>query len=173
MAASEHPAFERMRLYANTLERASPPVFVGRERELRTLSGAVGLVASENPRGMTHYRKRLGSLLRHHANALGGLAQAATETPLTPPEVAAAFEIGDDFGQAVQAGHGAELAALAVQRGVLTLADDDGDLCYGPPPIPSMTQHLATRYRRKLAEADPAATALANLFADRKPRQRD
>ena len=126
------------------------------------------IVELHNGNKADYYRKRLGSLLRHHATALGGLAQAATKALLTPPEVAAAFEIGDDFGQAVQAGHGAELTALAVQRGVLTLADDDGDLCYGPPPIPSMTQHLAARYRRKLAEADPTATALANLFADRR-----
>lgn len=114
-----------------------------------------------------YYRKRLGSRLRHHATALGGLAQAAIKAPLAPPDVAAAFELGDDFGQFVEAGRGAELAALAVQRGVLTLTDDDGDLCYGPPPIPSMTEHLAARYSRKLDQDDPAALALANRLATR------
>lgn len=43
--------FERMRLYANALEWASPPVVVA--RELRTLSAAVELVAGGDPRGMT------------------------------------------------------------------------------------------------------------------------
>ena len=114
-----------------------------------------------------YYRKRLGSVLRHHATALGGLAQAATKAPLAPPEVAAAFELGDDFGQPVELGGGAELAALALQRGVLTLADDNGDLCYGPPPIPSMTEHLAARYNRKLDQDDPAALALADRLATR------
>ena len=46
--------FERMRLYANALERMSPPVFVGREDDLRTLKAAVELVASSNFFGMTH-----------------------------------------------------------------------------------------------------------------------
>ena len=109
-----------------------------------------------------YYRKRLGSVLRLYGTALGGLAQATAKAPLPPPEVAAAFELGDDFGHPADRGRAAELAALAVQRGVLTLADEDGDLHYGPPPIPSMTQHLVDRYTRKLDQGDPVALALAH-----------
>ena len=170
--------FERMRLYANALERTSPLVFVGREDELRTLKAAVELVASSNFFGMTHivqgvpstgksslcdqflgavqgtdvagkvalcarmdpsvldtrrrspagrhsrpaqlnkadyYRKRIGTVLRRHATALGGLAQATAK-------------------------------ALP------------------PPPIPSMTQHLVDRYTRKLDQGDPTTHALASLL---------
>ena len=51
---SADAVFERMRLYANALERTSPPVFVGRKDELDTLRAAVELVAGDNPRGITH-----------------------------------------------------------------------------------------------------------------------
>ena len=111
-----------------------------------------------------YYRKRIGTVLRHHATVLGGLAQATAKAPLPPPEVTAALKLGDDFGQPVKGDRAAELAALAVQRGVLTLADEDGDLRYGPPPIPSMTQHLVDRYTRKLDQGDPTALALASLL---------
>ena len=45
--------FERMAAYATDLERTSPPVFVGRNDELRKLEAALERVASGNPRGMT------------------------------------------------------------------------------------------------------------------------
>ena len=45
--------FERMRAYASDLERASPPVFVGRENILQELRFAAERVAADNPRGMT------------------------------------------------------------------------------------------------------------------------
>ena len=45
--------FERMRAYASDLERASPPVFVGRENILEELHFAAERVAADNPRGMT------------------------------------------------------------------------------------------------------------------------
>lgn len=45
--------FERMRAYASDLERASPPVFVGREDILDELRFVVERVAADNPRGMT------------------------------------------------------------------------------------------------------------------------
>ena len=45
--------FERMRAYASDLERASPPVFVGREEILEELRFAAERVAADNPRGMT------------------------------------------------------------------------------------------------------------------------
>lgn len=45
--------FARMRSYASDLERASPPVFVGRENILGELRFVVERVASDNPRGMT------------------------------------------------------------------------------------------------------------------------
>ena len=111
-----------------------------------------------------YYRKRLGSVLRRHGTALGGVAQATANDLLPLPEVAAAFALGDDYGQPVDYGRAAELAALAVQRGVLTLIDDGGDLHYGPPPIPSMTQHLVDRYSRKLEQGDRVALALADLL---------
>ena len=41
-----------MRAYASDLERASPPVFVGREVELDELRFALKRVAADNPRGM-------------------------------------------------------------------------------------------------------------------------
>lgn len=44
--------FERMGAYASDLERASPPVFVGREDELDALQFALKRVAADNPRGM-------------------------------------------------------------------------------------------------------------------------
>ena len=116
-----------------------------------------------------YYRSRIGTVLRHHATILGGLAQATAKAPLPPLEVAAALKLGDDFGQPVEGDRATELAALAVQRGVLTLADEDGDLCYGPPPIPSMTQHLVDRYTRKLDQGDPTALALASLLGRTAP----
>ena len=109
-----------------------------------------------------YYRKRLGGTLRLHRTVLGGLAQAASTAPLPLPAVAAAFALGDDFGHPVESGRAAELAALAAERGVLTLTDVEGDLCYGPPPIPSLTQHLADRYARKLAQGDRVAQTLAH-----------
>ncbi len=45
--------FQRMRSYASDLERASPPVFVGREDILDELRFVVERVAADNPRGMT------------------------------------------------------------------------------------------------------------------------
>ena len=45
--------FTRMRAYASDLERASPPVFVGREGILDELRFAVERVACDNPHGMT------------------------------------------------------------------------------------------------------------------------
>ena len=116
-----------------------------------------------------YYRKRLGGALRLHGTVLGGLAQAACNAPLPLPEVAAAFELGDDFGCPVESGRAAELAALAAQRGVLMLTDVDGDLCYGPPPIPSMAQHLADRYARKLDQGDPVALTLAHRLGQAAP----
>ena len=117
-----------------------------------------------------YYRKRLGGALRLHGTVLGGLAQAACNAPLPLPEVAAAFELGDDFGRPVESGRAAELAALAAQRGVLMLTDVDGDLCYGPPPIPSMAQHLADRYAQKLDQGDPVALTLAHRLGQAAPR---
>ena len=76
----------------------------------------------------------------------------------------AALKLGDDFGQPVEGDRAAELATLAVQRGVLTLADEDGDLCYGPPPIPSITQHLVDLHTRKLNQSDAIALAPAKLL---------
>ena len=116
-----------------------------------------------------YYRKRLGGALRLHGTVLGGLAQAACNAPLPLPEVAAAFELGDDFGRPVESGRAAELAALAAQRGVLMLTEMDGDLCYGPPPIPSMAQHLADRYARKLDQGDPVALTLAHRLGQAAP----
>lgn len=45
--------FERMRAYASDLERASPPVFVGRKEILAELRFVAERVAADNPRGMT------------------------------------------------------------------------------------------------------------------------
>lgn len=45
--------FERMRAYASDLERASPPVFVGRQEILAELRFVAERVAADNPRGMT------------------------------------------------------------------------------------------------------------------------
>ena len=45
--------FVRMRAYASDLERASPPVFVGRAGILEELRFVVERVAADNPRGMT------------------------------------------------------------------------------------------------------------------------
>ena len=45
--------FERMRAYADDLERTAPPVFVGRRNLLDDLERAVARVADANPRGMT------------------------------------------------------------------------------------------------------------------------
>ena len=117
-----------------------------------------------------YYRKRFGSVLGLHGTVLGGVSQATSEVPLPLPEVAAAFELGDDFGRPVDGERAAELAALATQRGVLTLADVGDELCYGPPPIPSMTQHLVARYTRKLDQGDPVALALAHRLERTPPR---
>ena len=111
-----------------------------------------------------YYRKRLGSVLRRHETVLGGVAQATANGPLPLPDVAAAFALGDDFARPVENDRAMELVALAVQRGVFTLVDEGGDLCCGPPSIPSMTQHLVGRYNRKLEQGDPVAVALADLF---------
>lgn len=111
-----------------------------------------------------YYRKRLGNVLRHHGTTLGAVAQATTTNLVLYPEVVAAFALGDDFGQPVDRGLANELATLSVQRGVLTLTEEEDDLCYGPPPIPSMAQHLVERYNRKLERGDPVARALADLF---------
>ena len=45
--------FDRLRTYASHLERTTPPVFVGRKRELDELRFAVAQVAKTNPKGMT------------------------------------------------------------------------------------------------------------------------
>lgn len=45
--------FERLRAYESNLERAPPPVFVGRQGVLEELQFVVGQVAEANPRGMT------------------------------------------------------------------------------------------------------------------------
>ena len=111
-----------------------------------------------------YYRKRLGNVLRRHGTALGAVAQATAADLVLFPDVVAAFALGDDFGQPVDRGLATELATLAVQRGVLTLTEEEDDLCYGPPPIPSMAQHLVERYNRKLERGDPVARALADLF---------
>ena len=51
--AAADTIFRRLAAYATDLERTSPPVFVGRERELAQLGGAVERVALRNPRSMT------------------------------------------------------------------------------------------------------------------------
>ena len=116
-----------------------------------------------------YYRKRLGSVLRLHGMVMGGVALATSIAPLPLPEVASAFELGDDFGRPVNSSRAAELAALAVRRGLLTLAEVGGDLCYGTPPIPSMAQHLVDRYTRKFDQGDPVALALAHRLGLRAP----
>ena len=52
-SALAESVFQRMAAYASELERTSPPVFVGRERELRELRAVVELVAQRNPRSAT------------------------------------------------------------------------------------------------------------------------
>ena len=111
-----------------------------------------------------YYRKRVGSVLLYHGTALGGVVQAITANRVPLSKVAAAFALGDDFGQPVDRGRAAELAALAVQRGVLTVAEEWGGLHCGPPSIPSMAQYLVARYSCRLERGDPVARALAELF---------
>ena len=113
----------------------------------------------ENKAG--YYRQALGKMLRLHRTALGGVVHAAANAPVPLPDVAAAFESGDDFGRSVDRCLAEELADLAVQRGVLTEVELDDDLHCGPPAIPSLSQHLSDRYARKLEQGDSVALTLA------------
>ena len=127
------------------------------------LLNAIATRHEENKTG--YYRQALGKALRLHRTALGAVVQAASKAPLPLPDVAAAFESGDDFGRPVDSRLAGELADFAVRRGVLTEVEVNDDLHCGPPAIPSLSKHLSDRYTRKLEQGDPVALTLAERLS--------
>ena len=136
------------------------------------------IVARHERNKADYYAKRLGDGLRLHRVALGAVVRAADEKSGLPMRDAfAAFMASDDAGRAVDGDKAEALVRLAIARGVLGEAEVDGVLCCVPPPVPSMTRHLAEHCDRMLARRDPCALALADRLGlalpapDSAPRQ--